>query len=64
MRGSNRAVPTVGDAKGDVDVSRPERKLKSLKDKIEQKQGRQKRATGKRLKRWKKWAEKYQPLAG
>jgi hypothetical protein len=45
-------------------VTRPERKLKSLKDKIEEKQGRRKRGPGKRLKRWKKWAEKYQPLAG
>ncbi len=45
-------------------MNRPERKLKTLKDKIEEKAGRLKRAPGKRLKRWKKWADKYQPLAG
>jgi hypothetical protein len=45
-------------------VNRPERKLKTLKDKIEEKTGRLKRAAGKRLKRWKKWAEKYQTQSG
>lgn len=43
-------------------MTRPERKLKSLKDKIEQKTSRPK--AGKRVKRWKKWAEKYQSLVG
>ena len=45
-------------------MNRPERKLKTLKDKIEEKSSRLKRGAGKRLKRWKTWADKYQPLAG
>jgi len=43
-------------------VTRPERLLKSLKDKIAEKSSRLKGAKGKRVKRWKKWAEKYQSL--
>ena len=43
-------------------MTRPERQLKVLKEKIAEKSSRPRGAKGKRVKRWKKWAEKYQSL--
>lgn len=43
-------------------MTRPERQLKVLKEKIADKSSRRNGGKGKKTKRWKKWAEKYQPL--
>jgi hypothetical protein len=43
-------------------VTRPERQLKVLKEKIAEKATRRTAGKGKRAKRWKKWADKYQSL--
>ncbi len=43
-------------------MTRPERQLKVLKDKIADKTSRPTAGKGKKAKRWKKWAAKYQSL--
>lgn len=43
-------------------MNRPERKLKNLEEKVATKQGRGRKTTGKKLKRWKKSVEAYKPL--
>ena len=45
-----------------VVVNRPQRQLKVLQEKIADKSSRPRGAKGKRVKRWKKWAEKYKSL--
>lgn len=44
-------------------MSRPARQLKVLKEKIAEKTSRPRGGKGKRVKRWKKWAAKYESLA-
>ena len=44
-------------------MNRPTRQLASLTEKIAAKESRGHKKTGKRAKRWKKWAEQYKTLA-
>ena len=43
-------------------MTRPERQLKVLNEKIAEKLSRPRGEKGKRVKRWKKWTAKYQSL--